>query len=275
MQRHNVFESEILSNHERLEVIVKEAEDCSLLTVPESTTREVNQQVDDLKEEWKHLNETMRSKRVRLEQANRAVDFINSVDEVVAWMTEAEEVLKSDDLGKDVESVKALLKKHAALETELGQQDVKLTGLKESNCVSFEAENHFAKQMLVDRVDEALGRMERLQNSSVVMKDNLDESLVYHEFVKDIHDAILWEKEKIALVSSSEFGKSLVEVQSMMKRHQLLEADIANHNSIVEALVAKGEQLIRSSHQQSDEIQQVVKEMVDRRDQVNGTFSDF
>ena len=45
--------------------------------------------------------------------------------------------------------------------------------------------------------------MEKLQNASVVTKDNLDESLVYHEFVKDIHDAILWEKEKIALVSSS------------------------------------------------------------------------
>ena len=60
----------------------------------------------------------------------------------------------------------------------------------------------------------------------------------------------------------SEFGKSLVEVQSMMKRHQLLEADIANHNSIVEALVAKGEQLVRSNHQQSQEIQQVVQDMV-------------
>ena len=48
----------------------------------------------------------------------------------------------------------------------------------------------------------------------------------------------------------------------MMKRHQLLEADIANHNSIVEALVAKGEQLVRSNHQQSQEIQQVVQDMV-------------
>ena len=45
--------------------------------------------------------------------------------------------------------------------------------------------------------------MEKLQIASAVTKDNLDESLVYHEFVKDIHDAILWEKEKIALVSSS------------------------------------------------------------------------
>ena len=46
-----------------------------------------------------------------------------------------------------------------------------------------------------------------------------------------------------ALVSVSEFGKSLVEVQSMMKRHQLLEADVANHNTVVKALIEKGEQV--------------------------------
>ena len=101
----------------------------------------------------------------------------------------------------------------------------------------------------------------------------MDESLVYHEFVKDIHDAILWEKEKIALVSLSEFGKSLVEVQSMMKRHQLLEADISNHNNIVVALVEKGEQLIKSNHQQGAEIEQVMKELVVRRDQLRDSSS--
>ena len=104
------------------------------------------------------MNETARAKRVRLEQADRAVDFINGVDEVTHWMAEAEEVLKSDDLGKDVESVKALLKKHSALEAELGTQDAKLTALKDSTS-GFEAEAHFAKQMLVERIDTALGQV--------------------------------------------------------------------------------------------------------------------
>jgi hypothetical protein len=46
-------------------------------------------------------------------------------------------------------------------------------------------------------------RLEELQTRSMDMKESLEDSLVYHEFVKDIHDALLWEKEKIALVSSS------------------------------------------------------------------------
>lgn len=93
------------------------------------------------------------------------------------------------------------------------------------------------------KVNSALQRLETLQQRSMDVRDSLEDSLVYHEFVKDIHDALLWEKEKYALVSSGDFGKSLVEVQSMMKRHQLLEVDIANHDSIVKALAGKGDQV--------------------------------
>jgi hypothetical protein len=90
----------------------------------------------------------MKTKKIRLEQAKKAVEFINSIEEVSAWMSEAEDVLKSDDLGKDVETAKALLKKQATLETELYQQEAKLTNMKET-CAGFEKENHFAFLMLV------------------------------------------------------------------------------------------------------------------------------
>ena len=53
------------------------------------------------------------------------------------------------------------------------------------------------------KVSDAMKRLEELQTRSMDMKESLEDSLVYHEFVKDIHDALLWEKEKIALVSSS------------------------------------------------------------------------
>merc|ERR1711997_1297041 len=113
----------------------------------------------------KHLNETMKAKRVRLEQANKAVDFMNAVDEVKLWMNEAEDLLQSDDLGKDVETVKALLKKQSTLESELCQQDGKLANLKET-CNGFEKENHFAQAHLEQKVTEALQQLEKLQNAS-------------------------------------------------------------------------------------------------------------
>ena len=90
----------------------------------------------------------MKSKRIRLEQAKKAVEFINLIDEVSAWMNEAEDVLNSEDMGKDVETAKMLLKKQATLESELYQQEAKLINMKEM-CAAFEKENHFAFLMLV------------------------------------------------------------------------------------------------------------------------------
>lgn len=66
-----------------------------------------------------------------------------------------------------------------------------------------------------------MNQLDNLQQKSIELKESLEDSLVYHELVKDVHDAILWEKEKTALVSSTDFGNSLVEVQAMMKRHQV------------------------------------------------------
>ena len=93
-------------------------------------------------------NETMKTKKIRLEQARKAVDFINAIDEVSGWMTEAEEILRNDDFGKDVETAKSMLKRQSSLEAELYLQEAKLNNMKES-CGQFEKENHFAILMLV------------------------------------------------------------------------------------------------------------------------------
>lgn len=90
----------------------------------------------------------MKTKKIRLEQARKAVDFINAIDEVSGWMTEAEEILRNDDFGKDVETAKSMLKRQSSLEAELYLQEAKLNNMKES-CGQFEKENHFAILMLV------------------------------------------------------------------------------------------------------------------------------
>lgn len=273
LQRHSVLESEIAANAERMYDIEKEVGDVNKdADVPAVIKKEVVQQTEELTAEWNHLKETAKVKQMRLLQANKAVEFNNNVEEIIHWLKEAEEILRSDDLGKDVESVLALLKKHANVETELCQKETQLEDLKKT-AVKFEQENHFAQSITSKNVQVAMELLEKLQSQAIVLKENLEDSMVYHSYVKDIHDALLWMKEKAALVSVSDFGKSLVEVQSMMKRHQLLEVDVANHNSSVKALIEKGEQLVKSNHQQSQEIENLVEELVRRRNELRDAAS--
>ena len=272
LQRHAVLESEITANAERIIDIEKEAEECRDCSISQVSKKDLFQQVEELRTEWNHLQETAKAKHLRLEQANKAVEFVNNVDEITNYLQEVDEILRNDDLGKDVESVQALLKKHSNIETELCQKEAKLEDLKKS-ALKFENDNHFAHGIMTKKVQSAFDLLEKIQSQADTLKDNLDDSLIYHRYVKDIHDALLWLKEKIALVSVAEFGKSLVEVQSMMKRHQLLEADVANHNTVVKALIEKGEQLIKSNHQQSQEIEGLVQELALRRDQLRDASS--
>ncbi len=273
LQRHSVLESEIAANAERMFDVEKEVNIVSKDgSVPNAIKKDVLQQMEELTAEWNHLKETAKIKQTRLQQANKAVEFINNVDEIIHWLKEADEVLRNDDLGKDVESVLALLKKHANVETELCQKEVLLEDLKKT-ATKFEQDNHFAQTSMSKSVQDAMELLEKLQSQAIVLKDNLEDSLVYHTYVKDIHDALLWMKEKTALVSVSDFGKSLVEVQSMMKRHQLLEVDVANHNSTVKSLVEKGEQLVKSNHQQSPEIEGLVGELVHRQNELRDAAS--
>jgi len=62
---------------------------------------------------------------------------MNSIGEVNTWMGEAEETLRGDDLGKDVETTTALIKKISTIESELYQQESKLTHLRDT-CNGFE-----------------------------------------------------------------------------------------------------------------------------------------
>ena len=273
LQRHSVLESEIAANSERLVDIEKEVGEVSKDShVPTAVKKDVVLQLEELSAEWNHLKETAKLKQNRLMQANKAVEFVNNLDEIIHWLKEADEIVRNDDLGKDVESVMALLKKHNHVETELCQKEGQLEELKKV-ASKFEDENHFAHAQMSRKVQDAIELLEKLQSQAIVFKENLEDSLIYHSYVKDIHDALLWMKEKIALVSVADFGKSLVEVQSMMKRHQLLEVDVANHNANVKSLVEKGEQLIKSNHGQSHEIENLVDDLVKRRNELRDASS--
>lgn len=53
----------------------------------------------------------------------------------------------------------------------------------------------------------------------------------------------------------------------------MLESDIANHDSVVDTLTSKGEQLIKSNHPQSKEISEIFVELQARRNQLKDTSS--
>jgi hypothetical protein len=74
-------------------------------------SQEIASQLEDLHSEWSHLMDTSSLKRSRLQEANSALIYLHSLEEMEIWLEEVEAVLESDDHGKDLSSVSKLLKK--------------------------------------------------------------------------------------------------------------------------------------------------------------------
>jgi hypothetical protein len=84
-------------------------------------SQEIAGQLEDLQSEWTHLLDTSSLKRFRLHEANSALIFLHSLEELEIWLEEVEAVLESGDHGKDLGSVTRLLKK-LQVETNLCNQ---------------------------------------------------------------------------------------------------------------------------------------------------------
>jgi spectrin beta len=55
-----------------------------------------------------------------------------------------------------------------------------------------------------------------------IRKDNLEDALLLHQFLRDVDDELQWVAEKEPQASSTDLGSSLTAVQSLQKKHQVI-----------------------------------------------------
>lgn len=57
----------------------------------------------------------------------KCIVFDRDVDETISWIKEKEQLMASDDFGRDLASVQALLRKHEGLERDLAALEDKVS----------------------------------------------------------------------------------------------------------------------------------------------------
>jgi spectrin beta len=53
-----------------------------------------------------------------------------------------------------------------------------------------------------------------------IRRDNLEDALLLHQFLRDVDDELQWMAEKEPQATSTDLGTSLTAVQSLQKKHQ-------------------------------------------------------
>lgn len=63
-------------------------------------------------------------------------------------------------------------------------------------------------------------RYHSLQQPMQIRRDNLEDALLLHQFLRDVEDELQWVAEKQPQAASTDLGTSLTAVQSLQKKHQ-------------------------------------------------------
>uniref|UniRef100_A0AAG5CRA5 Spectrin beta chain n=1 Tax=Anopheles atroparvus TaxID=41427 RepID=A0AAG5CRA5_ANOAO len=252
IQKHAAFDAELLANSGRVTAIIEEGE--SLINAEHYASDLVQEQLDIVESEWQKLQEASREKKERLAEAYEALLFQRSLEDFNNWMDEVESQLSSEDYGRDLASVNNLLKKHDMLEADVAHhadtcEQIKMTDTK------MLSSDHFLKEELHESAMLTVKRYHSLHEPTTIRRDNLEDSLLLHQFLRDAEDELLWLNEKEPQAASKDLGSSLTAVQSLQKKHQALEAEILIQEPIISALVQRGQQMIRDSHYAVEQIE--------------------
>ncbi|XP_073969406.1 spectrin beta chain, non-erythrocytic 5 kst isoform X2 [Rhodnius prolixus] len=245
IQKHIAFEAELVANKGRIGGVSNEGE--SLIREGHFASVEIQSKIDELETDWRSLQETSATKRDRLNEAYQALLFSRTLEELEGWMDDVESQLTSEDHGKDLVSVANLLKRHALLENDVTGHADAFNQLKDT-ASAFQRSNHFMKDEIQERAQSVIDRYRSLQEPMQIRRDNLEDANLLYQLLRDIEDELQWFKEKEPLAASTDLGNSLNAVQSLQKKHQVLETEISSREQVVNALGSRAQQMIRSGH---------------------------
>uniref|UniRef100_A0A452QU50 Spectrin beta chain, erythrocytic n=1 Tax=Ursus americanus TaxID=9643 RepID=A0A452QU50_URSAM len=201
--------------------------------------------VSDINRAWESLEEAeyqrelaLRNELIRqekLEQVARRFDRKAAMRET--WLNENQRLVAQDNFGYDLAAVEAAKKKHEAIETDTAAYEERVKAL-EDLAQELEKENYHDQKRITARKDNVLRLWSYLQELLRSRRQRLETTLALQKLFQDMLHSIDWMDEIKAHLLSAEFGKHLLEVEDLLQKHRLMEADIAIQGDKVKAITA-------------------------------------
>uniref|UniRef100_A0A8B9K235 Spectrin, beta, erythrocytic n=1 Tax=Astyanax mexicanus TaxID=7994 RepID=A0A8B9K235_ASTMX len=190
--------------------------------------------VSDINRAWERLERAehdrervLRDELIRqekLEQMARRFDRKAAMRET--WLLENQRLVSQDNFGYDLPAVEAAKKKHDAIETDIAAYEERVQALVALS-KELEAEKYHDAKRIDARKDNILRLWDYLQELLKARRSRLEKNLTLQRIFQEMLYIISWMDEMKARLLSPDFGKHLLEVEDLLQKHALLEADIA------------------------------------------------
>eukprot|EP00118_Oscarella_pearsei_P018140 m.184464 g.184464 ORF g.184464 m.184464 type:complete len:3710 (+) comp39319_c1_seq2:34-11163(+) len=260
LKRHEAVNTDVRAREERIEVVVKLAD--QLIKGEYREAAVVRKRQRGIQEKWDALLAKLQRKRNLLASYHDLIAVFSDVDDAIAEMSLLESGLRSDDFGKHLTGVEDLIQKHSIVESDITSHGERVKSL-QHQLQKFEA-RLVEVSLIKERQEGVSAAFKRLNLAAEQRKARLNESLQLQQFYRDAEEEEAWIREKEQVASSVDHGKDLVGVMHLIKKHEALEAELQGQDAHLQLVCRSGESLQKGKHYASKAITARIGSLTDK-----------
>lgn len=247
---------EVDSNGDNVEVLIKKHEDfdkainaheekiATLQTLADQLIGQehyASKAIDDKRNlvlnRWKHLKDALIEKRSKLGESQTLQQFSRDADEIENWIAEKLQ-LATEESYKDPANIQSKHQKHQAFEAELAANADRIQSVL-ANGANLIGKRQCAgsEEAVQKRLESIADQWEFLTQKTTEKSLKLKEANKQRTYIAAVKDLDFWLGEVESLLTSEDAGRDLASVQNLMKKHQLVEADIQHHEDRIKGIL--------------------------------------
>ncbi|XP_065345561.1 spectrin beta chain, non-erythrocytic 1 isoform X4 [Cloeon dipterum] len=223
--------------------------------------------VEALNSRFTALQDSLQIRKENLDDSQSLHQLLRDIDEQIVWLNEKTPLASSEELGSSLDEVKALQRKHQALDAEVAFREQLIRGMA-SRGQSLVKGGHFASPQIEKAVSILQDGLNQLKDAASLRKLRLQDALEAQMFYSRASEVEQWVKEKLPLATSADLGKDEDAVDSNLKKLEALLRDIHEYTDSVNNLDKLGVALLERNHFDEDNIKL-------RTQQIQNKFEDL
>uniref|UniRef100_A0A8C3LH89 Spectrin beta, non-erythrocytic 5 n=1 Tax=Chrysolophus pictus TaxID=9089 RepID=A0A8C3LH89_CHRPC len=181
---------------------------------------------------FESLQAPLGERRKLLEAAVDLYEFYHYHDMELNWINERLPIANSTNCGKSLDVAQSLLQKHKA-EVNAHKQQVQRVLDKGRTMIE---NQHPSAQKINDKCQELVTAWQGLEKACEERMKQLQHSVGFQEFLMNTSDLEAWIAEKRPLVMSKDYGKDEDGTLKLLKKHKVLEHEIAVYQDLIKEL---------------------------------------
>ncbi|XP_077945298.1 spectrin beta chain, non-erythrocytic 5 isoform X2 [Gasterosteus aculeatus] len=226
LQKHQVFEAEILAHEEIIGAVLQAGEE--LVSLRHQRSKEVKRSAAALQLHWEELKKALASRGKALEDNRDFLEFLQKVEEVEAWIRHKEVMVNVGDVGKDYEHGVQLLKKLSEFrgtgEREVTVDDAHITAINR-RAARLEKRQSADQLGTVRRRRQQLNdRWSKFHGDLVSYRRKVEAALVVHGLIRELEEVRDRANEKMLL--GQDCGVDVDSVENLIRRHEETEREV-------------------------------------------------